>query len=398
MIKGATILYMSATDWTYAWHGPQELALRMARAGNRVVYVEPLGWRRPRLFDAGRIAGRVRRALSRSARTPAAAPDPNLRIVSPLLIPGARSRAGTAVNRRLLLRQIVSHLGDRGDGPLVLWQYTPTRLAADLVGAFGEDLALYHCTQGHAHRPFAPPDTALVERELMERSAMVVVDGIRLFEERAPLHPHVYRVPSGVNPGSHLDAELPDWMRALPRPVLGYMGSVDHRLDIDLLMETAMAFPQGSLVVVGPVTDVNVSALGALPNVHLTGHVPVDEVPGALTGFDVGLMPYADQPMTPYTYPAKLHQYLAAGLPIASTPLPDLADFPGMAEQGDRGDGFIDAVRRALASDVEPADRRAVAAANTWEARAEAMSALLEAGLAGAPPASSADFRPEVRR
>jgi hypothetical protein len=100
-------------------------------------------------------------------------------------------------------------------------------------------------------------------------------------------------------------------------------------------------------------------------------------------------MPYADQPMTRYTYPAKLHQYLAAGLPIASTPLPDLVEFGDLVEVGEGRDGLVAAVSRALDAPRREDERRAVAARNTWERRAEDMSAVIEGHLEGSPPPSS---------
>ncbi len=389
MISGATIVYLSAVDWASPWHGPQELAARMGAAGNRVIYVETVGWRRPRAFDVPRVLGRLRRAL-RSRRAAPPPPAPGVELVSPLLIPGARSRLTRAVNRRLMTRAL---RGRAGDGrPRILWAYTPANVTVDLVGALGEDLALYHCTQHHAGRPLAPPGTAAIEAELMDRVDLVIADGIRLFEERVGRHPFVYRIPSGANADDHAGASPPAWTAALRRPVVGFLGTVDHRIDPSLISAAATAHPEWTVLVVGPVTDIDVSELRALPNVEMRGHVPIGEVPGVLAAFDVGLMPYADIEMTAYTYPAKLHQYLAAGLPIVSTPLPDLDDFPGLVEQAPAA-GFVAAVERALAAPPDADARRRVASANTWAARAEATSAVIAAHLAGTPPPSSRDVR-----
>jgi glycosyltransferase involved in cell wall biosynthesis len=398
VITDATIVYLSATDWDGAWHGPQELAKRFGEAGNRVIYVETLGWRRPRLFDVPRIAGRLGKAMrgrlgrARRGRLAASAsrpPAPGVELVSPLLIPGARTRAEIALNRRLLLRTLAARLGRSPRRPVILWIYTPSRLTVGLPGALGEDLCLYHCTQSHPDRPIAPPDTAQAERKLIALADLVVVDGIRLYEERAPLHPHVYRIPSGVNPDQHDAARPLAFAGSVRRPVIGYMGTIDHRIDPGLLTGLARARPDASLVLVGPVVDADVRELAALPNVVLHGPVPIEQVPAALAGFDVGVMPYADQPMTPYTYPAKLHQYLAAGLPIASTPLPDLAEFADLVEVGEGAAGLAAAVARALSGPRREDERRRVAAENTWERRAERLSSVLEGHLAGAPPPSS---------
>ena len=143
---------------------------------------------------------------------------------------------------------------------------------------------------------------------------------------------------------------------------------------------------------VGPVVDVAVDELARLPNVVLPGRVAFNRIPDSLAAFDVGLMPYADQAMSQYTYPAKLHQYLAAGLPIVSTPLPDLEEFADVVETAAAGD-FVAAVERALEQPADQAVRRAIAADNSWERRMEALSRIVEGHLAGAPPGGFADGR-----
>ena len=393
VISGTTFVYLSACDWSAPWHGPQEIAVRLGAAGNRVVYVETLGWRRPRSFDLPRIGARLARAAGARLRSQGTIVAPGVERLSPLLLPGASSRPAHALNRQLLLRLLRPRLAGR-HGQLVLWIYTPSRLALDLVGALGEDLAVYHCTQAYAHRPLAPPDTSEVEERLIERVGAVVVDGIALYEERRVRHPYVYRVPTGVNAGDYSGASPPRWAAGLRRPVIGYLGTVDHRVDPTLLAAVARARPESSVLLVGPVVDADVGGLAALPNVVLHGHVPIDEVPSVLAAFDVGVLPYAEHAMTRYTYPAKLHQYLAAGLPIASTPLPDLTEFEHLVEVGRGPAGFARAVERALASPRREPERRAVAARNTWEARLGALSAIVSGHLSGAPPPPSRDFRP----
>jgi UDP-galactopyranose mutase len=390
VITGATVVYLSASDWDALWHGPQEVAVRLGAAGNRVIYVETLGWRRPRAFDLPRIARRLRRALgARAARggRPARRPAPGVEVVSPLLVPGPVPAPVRAANRRALRRMIAPRVAGH-EGPLVLWVYTPSRLSVELVGAFGEDLAVYHCTQGHAQRPLAPPDTAAMEDRLMSRVGAVVVDGIELYRERVARHPHVYRIPSGVNVDDHGDVAPASWAAGLRRPVVGYMGHVNHRVDPALLAAVARARPDWTVLVVGPVSEVAVDDLAALPNVVMHGRVPIEEVPAALAAFDVGVMPYADIPMNRYCYPAKLHQYLAAGLPIASVPLPDLEEFAGLVETGSGPEGLLAAIERALAGDRRAEERRAVAARNTWEHRMDALSRVVEGHLGGAPPPS----------
>jgi hypothetical protein len=266
MISGATIVYLSATDWGAPWHGPQELAVRFAQAGNRVVYVETTGWRRPRLSDASRVAGRLARATRRGAGAPAVEPPAGVEIVSPIVVPGARSRPARALNQAALSRLLRSRV-DADTAPPILWIYTPTSATVDLAKRFPRSVLLYHCTQSYPHRPHAPANIADLQRRLTDLADAVVVDGIRLYEELAPLHAHVYRIPSGVNPDVHLDAAPPPWLARARRPVVGFLGTVGDAVDPGLLAAVARARPDWTVAVVGPVVDTDVSELAGLGNI-----------------------------------------------------------------------------------------------------------------------------------
>jgi hypothetical protein len=375
------VTYLAACDWSAPWHGPQEIARRLGADGHRVAYVETLGRRRFRPSDLPRAAGRVRRALAR--RPPAAGPSAGVTLVSPLVLPGAQHRAERALNMALVSRAL--RRAGAAERPDILWVYTPTALACDLVDRSPARLVLYHCTQSHRHRPGAPRETEAYERRVMSRAGLVVTDGIELYRERAGHHPHVVRIPSGVSPWQDGSAAPPGWARSLPRPVVGYLGSIDHRIDLRLVEAVARRRPDWSVVLVGPVGDVSVDAVSRLPNVHLHGQVPAEQVPSVLAAFDVGVMPYAGIDMTRYTYPAKLHQYFAAGLPIASTGLPDLAEFADLVETGDGEGGFADAVARAAAGPDRASERRAVASRNTWESRYADLREAICTALAAAP-------------
>ena len=141
-----------------------------------------------------------------------------------------------------------------------------------------------------------------------------------------------------------------------------------------------------TLVLVGP-EQVRVDSLKALPNVRLLGSKPHADIPAYVRHFDVCLIPYLVDGFTDHISPAKLNEYLAIGKPVVSTGLFEVrrfvADHGDVIAVADGIDGFTAKVEAALREDTPDAAlrRRAVAEANSWQAKVEDMSARIESKL-----------------
>ena len=108
--------------------------------------------------------------------------------------------------------------------------------------------------------------------------------------------------------------------------MVGYVGEVADWFDTELILRLARRQPEWSIVLVGPATaDARDALAGA--NVHVLGRRPYSELPRYLAGFDCGLIPFRASPLTAAVSPVKLYEYLAAGKPVVSTPLPTVLPF-----------------------------------------------------------------------
>jgi glycosyltransferase involved in cell wall biosynthesis len=164
-------------------------------------------------------------------------------------------------------------------------------------------------------------------------------------------------------------------------PVAGYLGVVDERLDLPLLAELADQLPEWTVRVVGPVAKIDPSILPRADNIEYIGLTPYEQLPAVMAGFDVALMPFALNEATRSISPTKTLEYLAAGLPVVSTRVPDVvADYGSVVQlAGDAAD-FIARCRLALAEDPASRDRRVapLLARQEWDGIAAAMDALLD--------------------
>lgn len=133
-------------------------------------------------------------------------------------------------------------------------------------------------------------------------------------------------LPNGCNPDAYAtvdEAPLPHDVD-LPAPVVGVIGQLSSRIDLSLL--EAVADRGISLLLVGPLQagfePQRFAGLVARPTVTWVGQKDVGELPSYLRLMDVGLTPYADSDFNRASFPLKTLEYLAAGRPVVSTPLP----------------------------------------------------------------------------
>jgi glycosyltransferase involved in cell wall biosynthesis len=221
-----------------------------------------------------------------------------------------------------------------------------------------------------------------MEQSLLRKADLVIVSAELLQQSKAPYNPRTVLVRHGVDHRhfrTALDPEtrVPESIASLPRPVIGFFGLIADWVDVDLMARVAQRYPDGSLVVLGKATT-DVSALERLPNVHLLGRVPYADLPAYCKGFDVALNPFRISELTLNANPLKVREYLAAGLPVVSTAIPEV-EVLGLCRTASDGDAFLVEVEAALADPGPDRARSEAVRAESWEARLEEIQAHLAA-------------------
>jgi len=183
-------------------------------------------------------------------------------------------------------------------------------------------------------------------------------------------------------PGCVVASELLE----LPRPILGFIGAVKEWIDLDLFAAAAAAFPAGSVVIVGPVgAGLDLGQLKKHSNIHFLGRQSKEELPHFLAGMDVCLNPFRQDELTISVSPLKFYEYLASGRPVASVPMPELAEFADLVEFGSGPQGFVQAIHRALSDSPRKKQARMERSKeNSWESRTSFMMEKIAPHLADA--------------
>jgi len=373
VLRDTSIILLSSIDWDFNRQNPQEAASAFAGNGSRVLFIENTGARRIAFRDASRILLRLTNWWR--ARGKPAQKEQGVEVLSPLLVPLPYSRSATALNARFLTRKIRRWVGRGPEGPLIVITFLPTPLALTVIRTLDPALVVYFCVDRLAESSPGARQLEHFEQELLAQADLVLVTAGSLYEMAAPVASHVEIIPSGVRFDAY-DRALQSRAGAHPlfddltQPVIGFVGSIRDSTDITLIAEVAALAPDLTFVLVGPqMTDV--SSLAVLANVRMAGAIPYTEVMNHVVRFDVGILPYVLNSFTAAIMPVKLKEYLAAGLPVVSTRLPEVVAFaeqhPGIIRFASDAPGFVRALRTAIAANTPEAVSRRFAVAREFE-------------------------------
>jgi glycosyltransferase involved in cell wall biosynthesis len=254
------------------------------------------------------------------------------------------------------------------------WVFNPA--AGILAGALGEDLLIYYCVDEYtAFSGVATSSLLELEEQLLRRADLVIVSADRLYKSKARHNSRTVLVRHGVDYNHFRKAlapetEVPAEIRGLPRPIIGYFGLMAADwIDIDLMVHVAKHFSFGSMVLLGKVTT-DVERLRALPNVHLLGRKEFSTLPSYSKGFDVAILPFPISEVTLNANPLKVREYLAAGLPVVSTKIPEV-EVLGLARIGETKEAFVHEIEEALKDPGPRAERSDTMKNESWEGRLE---------------------------
>jgi glycosyltransferase involved in cell wall biosynthesis len=317
-----------AKDWnsdpTSCNHVLRELA-----KNNTVIWVNSIATRSPSLGN-GRDLRKVFRHLGGFLKGAKNVGD-NMWLFTPFVLPFHHKPWVVKLNRAILRSTLGSLRKQLKMAQFQLWTFVPT--SADYIGTLGEDMVIYYCTDEWSQ--FNSVDGQKIGdmvRSIATRADVVFATSKPLVEKLSQFNPETHLASHGVKYSlfaSALDQStaVPEDLASLKGPVLGFYGLIEDWLDLNLIAFLAERHPEWAIVLVGK-SCIDTSSLGKFSNVHLLGRKPHDELPAYCKGFDVALIPHKVNELTRNMNPIKLREYLSAGLPIISTALPEMRNYP----------------------------------------------------------------------
>ena len=318
--------------------------------------------------------------------------NPNLKIIIPPPVPsinmlpeGKIYRMALKLNEWLVgsrIKKVIENL--RIDNYIYINSYNFT--LPTLHQMLKPTLSVYHCVDPIIE-PYQTKHGLISEDILVKNVDMVICTSKELRNKKALLNPNAYFIPNAANISHSTKTLNPDLaesaiLNGIPKPIIGYFGAIERRIDYDMMQELFAANRDKSFVMTGPIDRYYIKEEEyKAPNLYLTGPVPYDELPAVLKGFDVAIIPFKKDEVSSDIFPLKLFEYLGSGRPVVSTDFnPDLKDFTdGTVPYCTNAEEFSTAITEALKDTQELQQKRLeVAADNTWEHRIIEIKDLLQ--------------------
>jgi beta-glucosidase/6-phospho-beta-glucosidase/beta-galactosidase/glycosyltransferase involved in cell wall biosynthesis len=380
------IVVFSHLRWGFVWQRPQQFLSRFAKKHKILFIEEPF-------FD-------LKEGVE--PRIDYHKVMPNVTVVTPHVSASWNRHPKLPTKLRDFTQTALKAMNETGefDRPL-LWYYSPMDSAWSL-GYFENRGVVYDCMDELNQFTGAPKSLVANEARLIEHADVVFTGGYELGEKKRKQHDNVHIFGCGVEFDHFANAgdpqtQIPPDIDFMKRPILGWMGVVDERVDYALVGEMARMRPDWSFAMVGPVVKMDPNLLPHSPNLFWLGGRDYQQLPHYLRAFDVNMMCFANNAATQYINPTKGLEYMATGKPIVSTHVRDVvrqwSDIVYLAKNAEE---FVKAAEEALKNPGSDRVKRGIelAKASSWEATVATMQQLIKSAITKKDRRSTQNIEP----
>jgi glycosyltransferase involved in cell wall biosynthesis len=376
------ILCLSTTDWDEIWGSRQQIMLKLAENGHRILFVERQVSLEQFLRDPEFL--RRKRQVLIHAQNMRQVKENIWLFKPPFVSPGRYySHALNKMGQRKIAQALSRPILSLGFKDFLLWIYPPQ--SSPIITLLKPKIVVYHCIDHFAAGQRGKKRAIIQQQEyeLIQYADCIFVNSKGLIEKfQGKTNKTLNLIPSAVDVFHFQKTEAvhPD-MDPIPHPRLGFSGTLDARVDGLLIEKIALSRPEWHIIILGNQRPgfLNSSKLHSITNIHFLGKKSFEELPLWFNGFDVFLIPYVQNERSFYISPLKFYEYLAVGKPIVSVPLPEISNFHSLYLPATSPESFIDQVEVALSTDTREKKncRRQTALLHSWDERVKIMTAVI---------------------
>jgi len=354
------------------WHNDptsKHQVMKILAIENKILWINSVGLRTPAFnkSDMARILQKTKGLFKGIEKV-----NNNLYVMSPLVIPFHKYNVIKKINNYILAQQIKYYLNKLRMKDVQIWTFMPTML--DMVAKLKYTKMIYYCVDDWSKFSFV--DRRLVtqmETDLVKKVDIVIASAKELYEQKRRHNSNTHLVHHGVDykhfsKSMRDDCLVPADVKDIKKPIIGFFGLIHEWIDLSLIKGIAESRPEWAIVMIGKVS-IDVTDLSELPNVHFLGQKDYKDLPGYCKAFDVAVIPFKINELTMSVNPIKLREYMAAGLPVLSTALPEVMKYRDMVNICDSIDNAVVKIESILSSEntEKRIHRSKKMAEETWE-------------------------------
>ena len=389
-INKHNIIIFSSIDWSVHWQLHHQLTTSFLADGRRVLFVENTGIRSANIGDIRRLSDRIS-TWTKGVHGFSNVNNEGLTLYSPILLPFPYSKVALFLNKRIFNIAISRWIKASNFGNPIVISFLPTPLIQNVIDLIDPALSIYYCANNMAESSESAKQVEPYEDYFFKRVDIVFTAAYIIQERAERLSKKAFYFPPGIDfykfKAVWGSEKIPDDIKDITGPIVGYIGALSRVLDQELLCALADQCMNFTLVFIGPECT-NINALKSKPNIVFLGVKSHDQLPYYIKEFDVGIVPYLCNNFTEGVYPSKLNEYLAMGIPAVSTNLREVREskevYGETAVIADSAEEFVEAVKSLVVEKnnaLLKKQRIKVAKANSWDSRFEGLSKIIRQEL-----------------
>ena len=386
-------IMFATADWDDPyWTNKQHVAVNLASFGNKILYIESLGLRSPKIKskkDIRRILKRVIKGVSClliGGRKISSSID----VLSPLVIPNKfRNKHIRLLNLKILEFSIKRCMSNKRIKEAIIFTYHPYML--DIATRLNIKSIVYHCVDEISAVPGVDRNSFIEqEKKLLKKSKITFTTNINLKEKCLKNSNNVHFLPNVVDFehfSNKRDVDIPESLLRIKSPRLVYHGVLsDFKINFKLLEEISMKKRDWNIVLIGTEREGQnnkiLKRLMRRNNVYALGYRSYHELPVYLQHMDLGLLPLLKNKYTNNMFPMKFFEYISAGLRVVSTELAFAKNHTkGICTTSDTDDFIGKAEELLKQRKLNLNERLTIVGSNTWADRTKLMQKLIEETL-----------------
>ena len=375
MINNENIVCFGITDYGHDLPvGKDHLMEILAKNGNKVLMVNLVGTRAPQAtkYDILKIFRKIKEWFSGYKIIN------GIYVINPFRIPYIKYDIVNIINQFILKLYLRYYFRKFKISYPIFWVLNV--LYPDLLKSINRKAVIYYVSDDYAY--FSGNDSQVFRK--YENKMLLYSDGVvtvhkKLFERISKIHKNVINILNSTNPYHFMNCnnkDIPEDLKKIKKPIVGFSGKIEDWIDIGLIKDCALQYPDYSFVIVGP-EKLNTQILKNISNIYLLGRKSYNEVPKYINNFDICISPFVKNKITEaMDFPLKIVEYFATGNPVVSINTNSPEKYIDSFQLCNMREDFIKEIGSSLEKDSEILRKRRqqIALENSWEKRAEELS------------------------